>query len=113
MMFISLVMSSFFSMLQQRQARGAEEGNVGPITPRRRGLTRRVIDSLPVKHYDANVAENNNESEGAESECCPICLVGTFFLFRYGIIMSIVSDLDVSKITSTDLKYGACHADMR
>lgn len=76
MMFVSLAMSSFFSMLQQRRAREtAEDGNTGSILPRRRGLTRRVIESLPVKHYDATSAENN-ESDSAESDCCPICLVG-------------------------------------
>jgi hypothetical protein len=84
MMFISLAMSSFFCMLQQRRMReAAEGGNVGPILPRRGGLTRRVIDSLPLKHFEAvdSVGSNANNSTHEERDCCAICLVGEYSYF--------------------------------
>jgi hypothetical protein len=87
MMFVSLAMSSFFSMIQQRRMReAAEGGNVGPILPRRGGLARRVIDSLPLKHYEAvDTVGSTNNSSHQEPDCCPICLVGEYpyFLTRY------------------------------
>jgi hypothetical protein len=84
MMFVSLAMSSFFSMIQQRRMReAAEGGNVSPILPRRGGLTRRVIDSLPLKHYEAEDTEESNtiNSTHEEPESCPICLVGEYLSY--------------------------------
>lgn len=88
MMFISLAMSSFFSMLQQRRAQeAAEDGTGGSIMlPRRGGLTRRAIDSLPLKNYDATDAVENSASPDT-IECCPICLVGMCLLCMKSIFL--------------------------
>ena len=88
MMFISLTLSSFFSIVQQGRAREtAEEGNGGSILPRRGGLTRRVINSLPLKHYEiaesSDSIESSNNSSLEEIECCPICLVRKNLLYCY------------------------------
>ena len=83
MMFVSLTLSSFFSMMQQRRAREAAEEGSGTATSssrRRGGLTRQVIDSLPLKHYEVGEIHDDNATDESsrleESECCPICLVG-------------------------------------
>lgn len=81
MMFVSLTLSSFFSMIQQRQMREAAEGENGAtVLQRRGGLTRRVIDSLPLKHYEVSGTTGSDAMTEnpplEESECCPICLVG-------------------------------------
>ena len=102
MMFASLTLSSFFSMIQQRRAReAAEEGNGGSMLPRRGGLTRRVIDSLPLKNYDASEAAESTSSDNVtlqEEECCPICLAGKIMMF-------LLETLLVSAIRSNALRY--------
>lgn len=85
MIFVSLSLSSFFSMMQQRQAReAAEEGNgtTTSTSPRRGGLTRQAIDSLPLKTYEVGEPPEDNTPTDRprleETECCPICLIGKF-----------------------------------
>ena len=101
MMFMSLTISSLFSMIR-RQGRDAEGGGGGGnggggggVSFMRRGLSQRVIDSLPVKRYasppssdttpdcDGPTGEDslslrgeddNGLAEELNLECCPICL---------------------------------------
>ena len=92
MMFVSLTMSSLFGMMRrQEEERGAQ--GVSTVTSRR-GLSRQVIDSLPLKRYethrgvtddgdvveDVSLSRENSREETAlqvedDAECCPICLV--------------------------------------
>ena len=99
MMFMSLTISSLFSMMR-RQAEGENGGGGGGRSlSRGRGLSRQVIDSLPIKRYEAPHAADATEdgdvvedvSLGREdsldedggaaalqlenADCCPICLV--------------------------------------
>ena len=96
MMFMSLTISSLFSMMRRQAAEAAEDGGGGGggrSLMGRRGLSRQVIDSLPVKRYhaphtevteDGDVVEdvslsreNSRDESGLEEnlDCCPICLV--------------------------------------
>lgn len=102
MMFMSLTISSLFSMMR-RNGMDVDDGGGGggggrSLRTRRGGLSRQVIDSLPLKRYEAaptaevtddgdvvedvslsreNSLEDNNEPATLEEnlECCPICLV--------------------------------------
>jgi len=104
MMFMSLTLSSLLSMMRRQglvEAGGG--GGSSSLMSSRRGLSREVIDSLPLKRYKApsrsamgeggDVVEdasllsgrtNNSRREGIaaprlensnDAECCPICLV--------------------------------------
>ena len=105
MMFMSLTLSSLLSMMRRQglvEAGGGGGGSLS-LTSSRRGLSREVIDSLPLKRYKApsrctigegdDVVEDasslgggrNNDRRGGieaprlennnDAECCPICLV--------------------------------------
>jgi len=99
MMFLSLTISSLFSMMRRHGANAEDGGHGGGRSlSRRRGLSRRVIDSLPLKRYEAAHAEVTEDGDGVEDvslsrenslgnesssnnaleenlECCAICLV--------------------------------------
>lgn len=118
-MFISLTLSSFFSIMQQGRAReAAEEGNRGSIVPRRGGLTRRMIDSLPLKHYDiaetAGSVDSSNNSSLEESECCPICLVrkNSFYIIVVTYRCSFYLIFFCSQNMNKAARLEACHAAM-
>ncbi|KAL3806557.1 hypothetical protein ACHAXA_009863, partial [Cyclostephanos tholiformis] len=81
MMFMSLALSSMLSMMRRQgltEAGGGDGGGRGggtfSLTSSRRGLSRDVIDSLPLKRYTAERNDNTDRLEN-DSECCPICLV--------------------------------------
>ena len=107
MMFMSLTLSSLLSMMRRQglvdAGGGGGGGGSSSLTSSRRGLSREVIDSLPLKRYKApsrgtmgegdDVVEDasslgggrNNDRRGGiaaprlennnDAECCPICLV--------------------------------------
>lgn len=91
MMFMSLMISSLFSMMRRQGAEVGDGGGGSSLV--RRGLSRQVIDSLPVKRYEAphsdvtedgdvvedvSLSRENSRDETLQLEnadCCPICLV--------------------------------------
>ncbi len=108
MMFMSLTLSSLLSMMRRQglveAGGGGGGGGSSSLTSSRRGLSREVIDSLPLKRYKApsrsamgeggdvvddasslGGGSNNDRREGIaaprllennnDAECCPICLV--------------------------------------
>ncbi|KAL7538423.1 hypothetical protein ACHAXR_008544 [Thalassiosira sp. AJA248-18] len=97
MLFTSLTISSLFSMLRRQGAEvedGGGGGGGGRSLMGRRGLSRQVIDSIPLKRYEAmhtevtddgdvvedvSLSRENSRDESLQLEenldCCPICLV--------------------------------------
>ncbi|KAL9185777.1 hypothetical protein ACHAXT_003554 [Thalassiosira profunda] len=97
MMFMSLTISSIFSMMRRQAAEGEDGGGGGGARSilGRRGLSREVIDSLPLKRYEALHTEVTDDGDVVEDEslsrensrdessggleenldCCAICLV--------------------------------------
>jgi hypothetical protein len=88
MMFMSLALSSLLSMMRRQgvveAGGGGGGGNRSSMMSSRRGLSREVIDSLPLKRYKApspsaaaDDGDNREETSHLENdaECCPICLV--------------------------------------
>mmetsp|Transcript_29213 Transcript_29213/g.66564 ORF Transcript_29213/g.66564 Transcript_29213/m.66564 type:complete len:859 (-) Transcript_29213:2-2578(-) len=89
MMFMSLTLSSIFSMIRRTGAGVAEGGGSGIVRNlTRRGLSRSVIDNLPVKRYEAPQADSTEDGgvvqdvslrrqdslEEDEMDSCAICL---------------------------------------
>jgi len=96
MMFMSLTISSLFSMMRRQGADGGGgEGGGGVIRAlSRRGLSPQVINALPLKTYqaphsevtedgdvveDVSLSRENSRDETSggldDHDCCPICLV--------------------------------------
>ena len=95
MMFMSLTISSLFSMMRRQAAEGGGDGGGVGRSFNRRGLSRQVIDSLPLKTYqaphtevtedgdvveDVSLSRENSRDESTsfgleDADCCPICLV--------------------------------------
>lgn len=88
-MFMSLTLSSIFSMIRRTGAGVAEGGGSGIVRNlTRRGLSRSVIDNLPVKRYEAPQADSTEDGgvvqdvslrrqdslEEDEMDSCAICL---------------------------------------
>jgi hypothetical protein len=88
MMFLSLTVSSFLSNMRRR---GEEQETLESPSRRRGGLSQHVIDSLPVKRYEApgrsvtedgdivedvSLSRETSREEGnlqLDADCCPIC----------------------------------------
>ncbi|KAL7540743.1 hypothetical protein ACHAWF_006785, partial [Thalassiosira exigua] len=96
MMFVSLTISSLFSMMRRNGAVIDNEGGGRRSIMGRRGLSRQAIDSIPLKRYEAHQTEvtedgelvedvslsrenslDENNTTGLEEnlDCCAICLV--------------------------------------
>jgi hypothetical protein len=86
MMFMSLVLSSMLNMMRRQGLSeavggggGERGGNLSTITSSRRGLSRDVINSLPLKCYTVGTPSSGGgrygDTDSLENECCPICLV--------------------------------------
>ena len=94
MMFMSLTISSLFSMLRRQGAEVEDGGGGGRSILGRRGLSREVIDSIPLKRYEAHHTEVTEYGDAVEdvslsgessrdeslqleenTDCCAICLV--------------------------------------
>ncbi len=88
MMFMSLALSSMLSMMRRqglteagRDGGGGRGDNLSSLTSSRRGLSREVINSLPLKCYTVPTPSSgggrndNTDSLENDAECCPICLV--------------------------------------
>ena len=90
MMFMSLTLSSIFSMIRRTGAGGIADGGGGGVVRNltRRGLSRSVIDNLPVKRYEVPQADSTEDGgveqdaslrrqdslEEVEMDSCAICL---------------------------------------
>ena len=88
---MSLTLSSIFSMIRRTGAGVAEGGGTGIVRNlTRRGLSRSVIDNLPVKRYEVPQADSTEDGEAVqdvslrrqdslqedemEMDSCAICL---------------------------------------
>lgn len=85
MMFMSLTLSSLLSLMRRQTMEGAHGGSGGGRSSLRRGLSREVIDSLPLRHYKTPTASTTIDDEVVLdvslhreedcTSCCPICFV--------------------------------------
>ena len=94
MMFMTLTISSLFSLMRRQAAEGGGGGGGSGISLSRGGLSRQTIDSLPLKRYtaprsevtedgdvveDVSLSRENTRDESSsgleDADCCPICLV--------------------------------------
>ena len=83
---MSLTLSSIFSMIRRTGAGVAEGGGTGIVRNlTRRGLSRSVIDNLPVKRYEVPQADSTEDGEAVQDvslrrqdslqmDSCAICL---------------------------------------